>query len=131
MAERSDGMSERGERTEQPAPAEAEELRQRAQSDDEVEATRAQIELTRAEMTETVDALQERLDPERLKEQAKVQARDTVRSTGSDFLEKIRQNPVPVAVVGGLLGLLLARRLLRRESYNTTVIDLRKGRIRY
>ena len=128
MAERSDGMSERGERTEQPAPAETEELRRRAQSDDEVEATRAQIELTRVEMTETVDAIQERLDPESLKERAKVQARDTVRSTGSDVLEKIRQNPIPVTVAGGLLGLLLARRLWRRDSYTTTVIDLRRGR---
>src|SRR5215207_1598989 len=128
MAERSDGMSERGEWTKQPAPAEAEELRRRAQSDDEVEATRAQIELTRVEMTDTVDAIQERLDPERLKEQAKVQARDTVRSTGSDVLEKIRKNPIPVTVVGGLLGLLLARLLWRRDSYTTTVINLRRGR---
>ncbi len=103
------------------------ELRQRAQSDDEIEATRAQIEMTRAEMTETVDALQERLDPERLKEQAKAQARDTVRSTGSEILKTIKQSPVPVAVVGGLLGLLLVRRLWSRNT-DTIVIDLKKGR---
>ena len=127
MAERSDEMSERDEQNEQPAPAEVEELRQQTQSDDEVEAARAQIELTRAEMTETVDAIQERLDPERLKEQAKAQARNTVRSTGSEFLETLRKNPVPVAVVGGLLGLLLVRRLRSRGS-NTTVIGLRRGR---
>src|SRR3954471_21528255 len=100
MAERPDKINESIERTEQLMPAEMEELRQRAQSDDEVEAAWAQIELTRAEMTETVDALQERLDPQRLKEQVKVQARDTARSTGSEVLETIRRNPVPVAVVG-------------------------------
>ncbi len=122
MAERPDELRER---TEQPTSDETLELRQRARSDDEVEATRAQIEMTRAEMTETVDALQERLDPQRLKEQAKVQARDTARSTGSEILETIRQNPVPVAVVGGLLGLLLVRRLLRRGT-DTMVIDLRR-----
>jgi len=110
-----------------PASADTEELRELAQSDDEVEATRAQIELTRAEMTETVDALQERLDPERLKEQAKAQARDTVRSTGSELLQTIKQNPILVAVVGGLLGLLLVRRLLSRDT-DTIVIDLKKGR---
>jgi len=121
-------MSERDEQTEQPTPDETEELRQRAQSDDEVEAARAQVELTRAEMTETVDALQERLDPERLKEQAKAQARNTVRSTGSGVLETVRQNPIPVAVVGGILGLLLVRWLRGRDTTNTRVIDLRRGR---
>jgi rRNA-processing protein FCF1 len=124
MAERPDEISGQ---TEGPASADTEELRELAQSDDEVEATRARIELTRAEMTETVDALQERLDPERLKEQAKAQARDTLRSTGSDILETIKQNPIPVAVVGGLLGLLLVRRLWSRDT-DTIVIDLKKGR---
>ena len=124
MAERPDEISGQ---TERPASADTEELRELAQSDDEVEATRARIELTRAEMTETVDALQERLDPERLKEQAKAQARDTLRSTGSDILETIKQNPIPVAVVGGLLGLLLVRRLWSRDT-DTIVIDLKKGR---
>jgi FlaA1/EpsC-like NDP-sugar epimerase len=124
MAERSDEMSGWAEG---PASADTEELRKVAQSDDEVEATRAQIELTRAEMTETVDALQERLDPERLKEQAKAQARDTVRSTGSELLQSIKQNPILVTAVGGLLGLLLVRRLLSRDT-DTIVIDLKKGR---
>jgi len=124
MAERPDEISGQ---TEGPASADTEELRELAQSDDEVEATRARIELTRAEMTETVDALQERLDPERLKEQAKTQARDTLRSTGSDILETIKQNPIPVAVVAGLLGLLLVRRLWSRDT-DTIVIDLKKGR---
>lgn len=127
MAERPDELNEGAEPTEQPSPAEMEELRQRAQSDDEVEATRAQIELTRAEMTETVDALQDRLDPQRLKERAKVQARDTVRSTGSEIFETVKQNPVPAAIAGGLLGLLLLRRLRSRRR-DTIVIDLRKNR---
>src|SRR5215216_3095794 len=127
MAERPDEISERGGRTGQPNPDDTEELRRRVGSEDEVEATRAQIERTRAEMTETVDALQERLAPQRLKEQAKVQGRDTARSTGSDILGTIRQNPVPAAIAGGLLGLLLLRRL-RRRGTDTIVIDLRRRR---
>ncbi len=108
-----------------------EELRERARNGDEVAAARAEIEQTRAEMTETVDAIQERLTPERLKEQAKARARNAAHSTGSDVLETIRHNPVPVAItVGGLLGLLLLRRLLSRGSDDAVVIDLRRGRIR-
>ena len=126
MAERPDEMSERVGRTEH--SDETQELGERVWSDDEVEATRAQIEMTRAEMTETVDALQDKLDPQRLKEQAKERARDTARSTGSDLLGSVRRNPVPVAVAGGLLlALLFVGRLVRRRDKNTVVVDLRRG----
>jgi Protein of unknown function (DUF3618) len=125
MAERPDEMSERATRTEH--SDETQELGERVWSDDEVEATRAQIELTRAEMTKTVDALQDKLGPQRLKERA----RDTARSTGSDLLGNVGQNPVPVAVAGGLLlAMLLVGRLLRRRDKNTVVVDLRRGRAR-
>ncbi|HEX6711337.1 MAG TPA: DUF3618 domain-containing protein [Rubrobacter sp.] len=110
-------------------PDEKEEMKRRAQSDDEVEAARANVELTRAEMTDTVEALQEKLDPETLKEEAKGTASDA----GTRVVETAKQNPtVPVAVAGGLLGLLLVRRWLRgrgRRS-DTVVIDLKRGRIR-
>ncbi len=74
---------------------------------DEVAQTRAEIERTRADMSETVDALQERLSPQNLKEQAKVQAKETARGAGSGFVERIKQNPVPAAMVGIGLGWLL------------------------
>ena len=114
---------------ESPTPEEKEELKRRAQSDDEVEAARANVELTRAEMTDTVEALQEKLDPETLKQEAKGAASEA----GTRVVETTKQNPaVPVAVAGGVLGLLLLRRWLRgrgRRS-DTVVIDLRRGRIR-
>jgi len=44
--------------------------------DDEVMAAREEIERTRAEMTGTIDAIQDRLDPEVLSEQAKDTAQD-------------------------------------------------------
>ena len=83
------------------------ELRERARSGDEVAQTRSEIERTRADMSETVDALQQRLSPHNLKEQAKVQAKETVRETGSGFVERIKQNPIPAAMVGIGLGWLL------------------------
>lgn len=82
-------------------------IRERAQSGDEVAQTRADIERTRTDMSETVDTLQERLSPQNLKEQAKVQAKETARETGSSFVERIKQNPVPAAMVGIGLGWLL------------------------
>jgi ElaB/YqjD/DUF883 family membrane-anchored ribosome-binding protein len=90
----------------EPAPAERE-IRERAQSGDEVAQNRTEIERTRADMSETVDAIQERLSPQNLKEQAKAQAKDTAREAGSGFVERIKQNPVPAAMVGIGLGWLL------------------------
>jgi hypothetical protein len=66
-----------------------------------VEAARAEVELTRAEMTETIDALQGSVDPETLKEQAKKRAMSTARDTSSQLVGTLRQNPVPMAVIGG------------------------------
>lgn len=115
---------------EEPAPAASEELRERARSGDEVAAARADVEQARAEMTETVDALQEKLQPQNLEEQARIRATDAARAKGQQLLEAVRRNPVPVvAVAGGVLGLLLARRLRGRGS-SDVVFDLRKSSIR-
>jgi hypothetical protein len=134
MAEGPDELRERVIRDQNPTPDEIEELKRRAQSDDEVEATRAQIELTRVEMSETVDTLQERLDPETLKEQARTRAKEAARDTGSQLIETLKQNPMPVAIIGGLLGLAILGRLLsgggKKQGSDTVVFDLRKGRIR-
>ncbi len=94
-----------------PAPAASEELKERARSGDEVAAARADVEQTRAEMTETVSALEEKLDPQNLEEQAKARATDAVRTRGQQVLEAVKRNPMPVVVAGGVLCLLLVRRL--------------------
>ncbi len=132
MAEKPDEIKENVDQNESPTPDELEELKRRAQSGDEVEAARANIELTRAEMTQTVDALQDKLDPETIKEQAKTRAKDSVRKGGSQAADTMKQNPaaVPLAVGGGLLAVLLLRRLLRGGGSETVVVDLKRGRIR-
>jgi hypothetical protein len=133
VAEKPEEVNKRVAEDENPTPDEKEELRRKAQSEDQVEAARANVELTRAEMTDTVDALQEKLDPETLKEEAKTRAKSTARDTGTRVVETAKQRPtVPIAVAGGLLGLLFVRRLLRGRgrSSNAVVVDLKRGRIR-
>ncbi len=86
---------------------------------DRVEVTKVEIERTRADMSETVDAIQERLSPENLKEQAKdrvkeatvgraeqamSEAGDRAREAGSGVVGTIRANPLPAALTGIGLG---------------------------
>jgi polyhydroxyalkanoate synthesis regulator phasin len=59
-------------------PAASEEIRERAQSGDQVAAARAEVKQTRAEISETVDTLQERL---------KEQAPTVARGTGTELLK--------------------------------------------
>ena len=116
-----------------PTPDEAQTVQsERIVGDDEVEATRAEIEQTRAEMTETIDALQNKLDPQKIKDQAKTRATSTFRDTGSRATESVKQNPsIPLAVGGGLLGLLILRSLFRgRRGTETVVFDLKDRRAR-
>ena len=71
---------------------------------DEVEVNRAEIERTRTDMSETVDAIQDKLSPQNIKEQAKEQAKDTAKGAGSTIMETIRENPLPAALTGIGLG---------------------------
>ena len=101
----------------------------------EPEKIRAEIQKTRANISETVNIIQERLSPERLKEQAqdmaeqlKEQAQDKIRDATIGRIEKmadnvdrktrtvsysvvetIKQNPVPAALTGLGLGWLLVQ----------------------
>ena len=102
---------------------------------DEIEITRVEIERTRAGMSETVDAIQERLSPENLKEQAKdrvEQAKDRVKEAtvgkaqeaGSGIVDTIRQNPLPAALTGIGLGWLFVNARKQgssRPPYRDTV----------
>ena len=111
-------------------------------SSDETEEIRANIEQTRAEMSETIDALQERLSPTNLKEQAKEQVReqfeeaktmvreatigrvenmvqnasDTVSEARYTMMDTIRENPIPAALVGIGLGWLFMNRSSRTPT---------------
>ncbi|HLY30484.1 MAG TPA: DUF3618 domain-containing protein [Ktedonobacterales bacterium] len=120
---------------------------------------RENIEQTRAQMSEALDALQAKMRPQAIANQAQTLARDmtqgalgamrehlnpheiadqvtgvvrdvtsrsmttmvnnaqdAAKNAGSSLLERIRQNPVPVALIGLGLGLLLAQDPLRRAQ---------------
>jgi hypothetical protein len=111
-------------------PAASEETKERARQGDEVAASRAEVEQTRAEMGETIDSIQEKLEPRKLKEQATTVAR----GTASEILEAIRNNPTPVALGAlALVGLLVLARGLpgqRRRGSSEVIFDLRRGKVR-
>ena len=75
-------------------------------TDDELEELRQELARTRAEMSETVYALQGRLNPQYMREQASSQAKDSAKQAGSNVAETIKDNPIPAAMAGaGLVGL--------------------------
>lgn len=99
---------------------------------DRVEVTRVEIERTRADMSETVDAIQERLSPQNLKDQAKDKVKEATvgkaQEAGTGIVDTIKANPLPAALTGLGLGWLLmsarqqnqARPRYRVEDYRIT-----------
>lgn len=69
------------------------------------EELRREIERTRRELGDTVDALSQKAD---VKQQA--------RQKKEEVQERVKSNPTPLAaVVGGVVALLIVRRLLKRR----------------
>ena len=69
------------------------------------EEIRREIERTRRELGETVEALSHKAD---VKEQARLKK--------AEVQERVAANPAPIAaVIGGLIALLVLRRLIRRR----------------
>jgi hypothetical protein len=102
---------------------------------DEPEEIRVEIEQTRVEMSETIDAIQQKLNPATLAEQAKEAVRDatvgkaermisnageTAGSFGGGLVETIRRNPIPAALAGLSLGWLFmqSRKEMTRRDFS-------------
>lgn len=86
---------------------------------DEIDETRSRIEETRNHLSGTIDAIQEKLSPGHMVQEAKDTVReatigkaqdvmgsatDTARGYGSSVVDAIRQNPIPAALAGVGLG---------------------------
>ncbi len=94
-----------------------------SERDRELDALRAEIERTRFEMSETFSAIQARLSPEHLKAQAREKVREATigrakgmagqagrkaRGMRHTILEKVKDNPLPAALIGLGVSWLLA-----------------------
>lgn len=117
--------------------------------DPSTEQLRAEIEDTRAEMSQTINEIQERLSPDNLMQQAKETVREatigkvervmdkvgetiadateparemmgragtTIKETGMSVADGMRRNPIPVALIGLGLGMLMVRRFTGRGN---------------
>jgi ElaB/YqjD/DUF883 family membrane-anchored ribosome-binding protein len=88
---------------------------------DQVAVTQVEIERTRADMSETVDAIQNRLSPENLKEQAKDRVKEATvgkaQGMGSTIADTVRENPIPAALTGIGLGWLIMNGRKRNQTY--------------
>ena len=58
------------------------------------------IRHTREEMSETIDALGARLEPEYLKDQAVQAVRSTAHDAGTRMIDTLKENPLPTAIAG-------------------------------
>jgi ElaB/YqjD/DUF883 family membrane-anchored ribosome-binding protein len=118
-------------------------------AEDEAARLRAEIEQTRAGMGETIDAIQEKLSPENIKQQVKDSVREAtigrveqamsnvsetisqaaepaveavgragsaVKDTGVTIIDTIRQNPLPAALIGLGVGMLVMNRRRGRAA---------------
>ena len=124
----------------------AEETRLSTQGDD-VARLRADIETTRAAMSDTLSQIQERLNPARLKEQARETVReatigrvkqmarnagDKASDAGRGIIDVMRDNPLPLAMIGlGAGWLLMNSRRRGRVDYHHDVLLTERAPIGY
>jgi hypothetical protein len=116
---------------------------------DSPEVIRARITETRSHMSEVVDAIQDRLSPDRLTQEAKEIVKDaTVRKVEkmanmathkaenwrAQVVETVRQNPIPAAMIGIGLGWLFfggSRSSEDQYSYSERYYNTPSNRVKY
>lgn len=115
------------------------------------------IERTRTEMSATIDAIQEQLNPQHIAEQVREQVRhqfdeakasvrdatlgkaeaimrdagDTMNEARYSLMDTVRQNPIPAAMVGIGLGWLFMNRSSGRPRHTTRYDERYRGRMTY
>lgn len=135
-----------------------------ADSDENPDQIRAEIEDTRAEMSQTINEIQERLSPDHLMDQVKETVRDAtigkveravysvgetisevteparevaglagnaIKEVGTTVGDKIWKNPIPVALIGLGVGMLVVRNFWRDGSTRSSQGSLPNRRTNY
>src|SRR5215213_1927275 len=153
------------ERTDQIIATDSDELRTTSTSaddyDENTEQLRAEIEDTRAEMSQTINEIQERLSPDHLMGQVKETVREAtigkvekvmdkvgetisgvaepalevagragtvIKDAGTSVADRVWRNPIPVAMIGLGVGMLLMRWNRGQSYYETGSRRLPQGR---
>jgi hypothetical protein len=114
-----------------------------ADNTDDPEAIRADIEQTRSQMSATIDAIQERLNPQSLVDQAKgavreatigrvenmvTEVRNSAQDAGNGLLATIKENPVPAALAAiGIGWLYMKSRNNTQNNYRYQPYDRYNG----
>lgn len=99
---------------------------------------RSDIEHTRADMTQTIDVIQERLDPQRLRDQAREAVREATigraqhmarevghraREAGFSLRDTVRNNPLPAAMVAVGLGWLAVQATMGGDGHAVREVE--------
>ena len=113
---------------------------------DNPDVIRQQIDHTRDQLATTINAIAERLSPDNLIEQAKSSAKEAtvgklkdmryeanrkVEGMSNSFSQTLRDNPLPVAVIGLGLGWLFFSERSKRDEYRIDSRGYRTGGYRY
>ena len=83
------------------------------QSTREPEEIRRDIESTRVEMGDTVEALAEKADVKTQAQRKAADVQEKVAGARQSAVQKARENPIPVAVAGALVAALILRRIAK------------------
>ena len=93
---------------------------------DRTDELRRDIERTQREMSRTIDEIQHRLSPHYMMQRTKDSMREAGVNASRGFMDKVRDNPIPAAMVG--IGLfLLMRDSKDRQTYEGDFIPERAG----
>ncbi len=110
---------------------------------DDPRVIRENIERTRLQMSETINRIQNRLDPDRLRHEAEEAVRDATigkveemayrakykaQETQRGLVQKVKENPIPAALIGLGLGWLMMSGNRHEEEYGYDPYDYRYGR---
>jgi HEAT repeat protein len=90
---------------------------------DDPDVLRDQIEQTRSEMTETLSAIQSKLAPHLLVDEAKDKVREVTREKTTQVLAFAKRNPIPVGIGGAVLGWLVVRAWSKRRNRTVVVCE--------
>jgi hypothetical protein len=100
-----------------------------AQSPNEIDGDqiRTQIEETRAEMSQTIDAIQERLSPGRVLSDAKESATHATATAISRLADRVQEHPIPFGLMVSATAGVLAYGLMRSKRRHARAAGFRSS----